>query len=157
MLVCISLFLVFIFYLGAPTLTKGQYLKIYDQSHNLIYQSHHQSDDVLLENISPYFIDSIVAVEDKRFYDHFGLDVKSILRALSNNITDSSTQGASTITQQYARLLYLNNEKTIIRKLKEAFLALRIESYYDKDTILQGYINTVYFGHGIYGIKDASL
>ena len=152
-----TVFFIFIFYLGAPTLTKGQYLKIYDQSQNLIYQSHHQSDDVLLEDISPFFIDSIIAVEDKRFYNHFGLDIKSIIRAISNNITQSSTQGASTITQQYARLLYLNNEKTITRKIKEAILALRIESFYDKKTILQGYLNTVYFGHGIYGIKDAAL
>ena len=157
LLICVSLFLLTVFYLGAPTLTKGQYLKIYDNSHNVIYQSHHQSDDVLLDDISPYFIESIIATEDKRFYDHFGLDIKSIIRAITNNLTDSSTQGASTITQQYARLLYLNNEKTIIRKLKEAFLALRIETFYDKDTILQGYINTVYFGHGIYGIKDVAL
>lgn len=156
-LISFTAFFIFIFYLGAPTLTKGQYLKVYDKSHNLIYQSHHQSDDVLLEDIAPYFVDSIIAIEDKRFYNHFGIDIKSIIRAITNNITNSSTQGASTITQQYARLLYLNNEKTITRKLKEAILALRIEAFYDKDTILQGYLNTVYFGHGIYGIKDAAL
>jgi len=141
----------------APQIGQGHYIKMYDQNHNLFYQSNQQSNDVALKDVSPYFIESIVAIEDHRFYDHRGFDPIGILRAIKTNLTNGSmSQGASTISQQYARLLFLTNEKSWSRKITEAFLTVRLEAHYDKDTILQGYINTVYFGHGIYGIKNAS-
>ena len=143
-------------FLPKPDL-NGQYLKIYDQQQNIIYQSHQQSSDTSLNDVSKDFMMSLIAIEDHRFYSHRGFDPISIIRALKANMTQSKKEGASSITQQYARLLYLTNEKTWSRKLKEAFLAMRLEAHYSKDTLLQGYMNTVYFGHGIYGIKNAAM
>lgn len=141
----------------APPLGKGHYIQMYDDQGELFYQSQNQSNDVDLDNISEYFLKSIVAIEDHRFYMHRGIDPIGILRAIKENMTNQDkSQGGSTITQQYARLMYLTNEKTWTRKISEAFLTIRLEAHYDKDTILQGYMNTVYFGHGIYGIQNAS-
>ena len=140
-----------------PDIGQGHYIQIFDNNGNRFYTSNKQSNDVSLDEVSQDFLASIVAVEDHRFYNHRGFDPIGILRAVKNNIISQSTsEGASTISQQYARLLYLTNERTWSRKIKEAFLTVRIESHYSKDEILTGYINTVYFGHGIYGIKNAS-
>lgn len=145
------------FCLEAPDLGANG-LKMYDYKQQLFYQSQQQSNDVKLSEVSPYFLKSIIAIEDHRFYEHRGFDPIGILRAIKANMSTGQTaEGASTITQQYARLMFLSNEKTWTRKINEAFLTTRLETHYDKDTILQGYINTVYFGHGIYGIKNASL
>lgn len=142
----------------APDLSGDHIIKMYDQKQQLFYQSQQQSNDIELKDVSPYFLKSIVAIEDHRFYEHRGFDPIGIMRAIKANISENgNVEGASTITQQYARLMFLNNEKTWSRKIQEAFLAVRLETHYDKNTILQGYINTVYFGHGIYGIKNASL
>lgn len=141
----------------APDLGQGHYIKMYDQQQNLYYQSNQQSNDVQLKDVSKDFLKSIVAIEDHRFYKHRGFDPIGILRAIKANMTNGGkSEGASTITQQYARLMFLTNEKTWSRKINEAFLTTRLEAHYDKDTILQGYINTVYFGHGLYGIKNAA-
>ena len=141
----------------APSLGQGHYLKMYDSKQTLFYQSNQQSNDIALKDVSKDFIASIIAIEDHRFYNHRGFDPIGILRAIKANMTNGDkSQGASTITQQYARLMFLTNEKTWSRKINEAFLTTRLEAHYDKDTILQGYINTVYFGHGVYGIKNAS-
>lgn len=140
-----------------PNLGQGHYIKMYDQNHEIFYQSNQQSNDVELKDVSKDFLASIVAIEDHRFYSHRGFDPIGILRAIKTNIIEQGkSEGASTISQQYARLLFLTNEKTWSRKIKEAFLTTRLEAHYDKDTILQGYINTVYYGHGIYGIKNAA-
>lgn len=140
-----------------PQLGQGHYIKMYDQNHQLYYQSNQQSNDVLLNDVSEDFLKSIVAIEDHRFYTHRGFDPIGILRAIKANITSGrKAEGASTISQQYARLLFLTNEKKWTRKIKEAYLTARLETHYDKDTILRGYINTVYFGHGVYGIKNAA-
>lgn len=142
----------------APDLNGGHIIRMYDQNQKLFYQSQQQSNDVALKDVSPYFLKSIVAIEDHRFYEHRGFDPIGILRALKANISEQgNVEGASTISQQYARLMFLNNDKTWSRKIQEAFLTVRLETHYNKDTILQGYINTVYFGHGIYGIENASL
>lgn len=142
----------------APDLNGGHIIRMYDQNQQLFYQSQQQSHDVQLKNVSPYFLKSIVAIEDHRFYEHRGFDPVGILRAIKANISENGrVEGASTISQQYARLMFLNNDKTWSRKIQEAFLTVRLETHYNKDTILQGYINTVYFGHGIYGIQNASL
>ena len=140
-----------------PDIGQGHYIKLYDNHGTNFYSSNAQSNDVALKDVSKHFIASLVAVEDHRFYQHRGFDPIGIMRAIKvNMLSKDKSEGASTITQQYARLLYLTNEKTWTRKIKEALLAIRLESHYSKDEILTGYINTVYFGHGIYGIKNAS-
>lgn len=145
------------FIIEKPDIGQGHYINMYDYYGEQFYSSNKKSNDVSLDEVSPDFLASIIAVEDHRFYSHRGFDYVGILRAIKNNIITMSTkEGASTLSQQYARLLYLNNERTWSRKIKEAFLTIRLESHYSKDEILEGYINTVYFGHGIYGIKNAS-
>ena len=115
------------------------------------------SSYVELKDVSPEFINTIICVEDKNFYQHNGFDYLRILKSAYTNITSKEIkQGASTISQQVARLIYLNNEKTYTRKLKEALLTKRLESIYSKDEILEIYINSTYFAHGIYGVKKAS-
>lgn len=112
---------------------------------------------VPLEDISPALIEATLLTEDKRFYEHHGLDYRRILAAISEDIKSLSLkEGASTLTQQYARNLFLTPEKKFSRKLKEAFYALRLEKHYSKDEILEGYLNTIYYGHGAYGIEAAS-
>ncbi|WP_046174617.1 transglycosylase domain-containing protein [Domibacillus indicus] len=112
---------------------------------------------VSLDDISPYVIDAVISIEDKNFYNHFGLDPKRIAgAALADIKAMAKVQGASTITQQYARNVFLSHEKTWGRKIQEAWQALRIEAFYSKEEILEGYLNTVYFGHGAYGIEAAS-
>ena len=112
---------------------------------------------VELENISPFLIDAVVATEDRNFYKHSGFDYKRIGGAILKDIKNrSKVEGASTITQQYARNLHLTHAKTWQRKANEALIAFRLERFYDKDVILEGYLNTVYFGHGMYGVEAAS-
>ncbi len=112
---------------------------------------------VELDEISPSVMDAVIAIEDKKFYHHFGLDLKRIAGALIADMKAmAKVQGASTITQQYARNVFLTHDKTWSRKLKEAWYATRLEFFYTKDEILEGYLNTVYFGHGAYGIEAAS-
>lgn len=111
-----------------------------------------------LNEISPYVTKGTIAIEDRKFYRHLGFDFPRIGAAIIANIqSGAKVQGASTITQQYARNLYLGHEKTWSRKLQEALYALRLEVNYDKDKILEGYLNTIYYGHGAYGIEAASL
>lgn len=110
-----------------------------------------------IDEMSPYLPMAFVAIEDQEFYEHSGFDYTRIAGALLADVkARKKVQGASTITQQYARTLFLTNEKTWTRKLKEALFAYRIERAYDKETILEGYLNTVYFGHGAYGVEAAS-
>lgn len=159
LIICMIILVMSIYLLAyiieAPDVGEQQYIKLYDNQNNLYYSSY-QSDYVTLNEVSDDFINAIIAIEDHRFYEHKGFDIIGIARAIKVNVFSDDVQGASTITQQYARLMYLTNEKTWNRKLNEAFLAIRLEMHYDKDTILEGYINTVYFGHGIYGISKAS-
>lgn len=147
------------FIIGEPDLNKDRYLKLYDDQNEIFYQSinNYSGQYVSLNDVSHYFQEAIVAIEDQRFYEHHGFDIIGITRALKTNITQGKTaQGASTITQQYARLLYLTNEKTWSRKIKEAFYTMQLETHLSKKEILEGYVNNVYFGHGIYGIENAA-
>ena len=100
--------------------------------------------------------DAVVAAEDRTFWTNNGIDLRGILRALINNASGSSVQGASTITQQYVKLMYLNQERSYTRKIKEAILALKLEQSIPKQEILTRYLNAVYFGRGAYGIEAAS-
>jgi len=113
--------------------------------------------NVSLEEISPYFTKAVIAVEDKNFYKHHGIDIAGILRAVYMNLRNRSiVEGGSTITQQTAKNLYLSNEKTFTRKLKELYYAFLLERKYSKDEILTMYCNTIYFGHGAYGVEVAA-
>ncbi len=112
---------------------------------------------VTLNNISPYVPQAIIANEDVRFYRHIGVDPIGILRALWVNLRYGGVvEGGSTITQQLARDMFLTQEQTLSRKIKEALLALVIERKFSKQEILQAYLNQVYFGEGAYGIEAAS-
>ncbi len=100
---------------------------------------------------------AVLAVEDSRFYEHHGVSVRAIARAMAMNLlARRKSQGGSTITQQLARVLFLTPEKSFSRKLKEALLAVQIERRYSKDKILELYFNQVYFGHGAYGVEAAA-
>jgi penicillin-binding protein 1A len=110
-----------------------------------------------LEEIPPYLREAVVATEDRRFYEHAGLDWRGIGRAILKDIRAGRfKEGGSTITQQLAKVLFLNPEKTIQRKLKEAILALQIEKRYRKDEILSLYLNQIYLGSGAYGVEAAA-
>ena len=110
------------------------------------------------EQISPQMKQAIVAIEDKRFYEHRGIDLHGMARALWADISQRGlVQGGSTITQQFVKNAYVANERSIARKLKEAALAWQLEQRWSKDRILTAYLNTIYFGNGAYGIQQAAL
>lgn len=112
---------------------------------------------VSLDEISPSFLQAVIAVEDSRFYQHHGIDFIRLGKAVLVNLeTGSKSQGASTLTQQLARLLYLTLKKSYVRKLQEAVIALQLEQHLSKDEILQLYVNQNYMGHGLYGIQNAA-
>jgi 1A family penicillin-binding protein len=126
-----------------------------DQLAFTIYKE--QRIDVPLSGVSPVLIKAILAIEDQRFYEHHGFDVRRILSAALANIRHRRVaQGASTITQQLARQSFLTPDKTIRRKLQELILAARLERQYPKSRILELYLNKVYFGDGFYGVEAAS-
>ncbi len=113
--------------------------------------------EVPLEQVSPNLVNAVIAIEDQRFYDHGGLDLWRIAGSVWADIRGGGfVQGGSTITQQLARQSFLTTDKTIRRKLKEAYLALRIERIYTKREILEIYLNKVYFGAGLYGAEAAA-
>lgn len=145
--------------LGPPPLTTVQNTIYYSQNETKIGEEMGVVNRywVDLDEINPDIIDATIQVEDQHFYNHHGFDFKRILSAIAVNIsTGSKKEGASTITQQYARNLFLSHEKTWKRKLKEAFYTVRLEAFYSKDELLEGYLNTIYYGHGAYGIEAAS-
>ena len=130
---------------------------IYDDKETLVYQGSGNNEWVSLDNISPYFIDAVISTEDKNFYKHHGFDIPRIIKAMYLNIKSGSiVQGASTISQQYIKNMYLDFDKTWQRKIEEAFLTLRLEVQYEKTEILEGYLNTINFGQGNYGVENAS-
>ena len=113
---------------------------------------------VTIDEVPDIFINAVVAVEDKRFYKHNGVDLISIGRAIWTNIkTLELTEGGSTITQQIAKNLYFTQKKDFSRKVAEIFVAKDIEEIYSKDEILEIYINTNFYGYGYYGIYDAAM
>ena len=134
----------------------GQYY-IYDKNNSIIYQGSGNTKWVALEDVSPYFIDAVISIEDKNFYNHNGFDYLRIIKTLIDNFTTGQiVGGASTISQQYVKNLYLDFDKTWQRKIEEAWLTLKLEVHYDKDEILEGYINTINFGQGNFGVAAAS-
>ncbi|GIP30756.1 penicillin-binding protein [Paenibacillus sp. J23TS9] len=114
-------------------------------------------EPVELKQISPMLIQATLAVEDRKFYDHIGFDLKGMGRAILVNLKEMErAQGASTLTQQLARNLYLSHAKTWTRKIKEAMYTAQLEMKYSKNEILQMYLNEIYYGHGANGIEAAS-
>ncbi|MFI5202335.1 MAG: transglycosylase domain-containing protein, partial [Candidatus Kapaibacterium sp.] len=113
--------------------------------------------NIHLRNVPPFLIKALIATEDRDFYHHWGIDLWGMLRAFGTDVFSlHERQGASTITQQLARNLYLNQNKTIIRKLREAVTAVQIERTHTKNEILEMYLNVSFFGRGTYGIQAAS-
>lgn len=109
-----------------------------------------------IEELPKMYIDAVIAVEDHRFYTHNGIDIISISRAAVNDIKAMDfVEGGSTITQQLAKNMYFTQDKKITRKVAEAFMAFELEKKFDKDEILELYLNTSYFGDGYYTVKEA--
>ena len=131
---------------------------IYDMNGN-------QLDTITVENRDPISIKDVplnvqnafLAIEDRKFRTHYGFDLVRTGRAMFLTLTGKRREGGSTITQQLAKNAFLTPERTVVRKMKEAILALEIERKYTKDEILENYLNTIYFGRGAYGIKNAAL
>ncbi len=111
---------------------------------------------VPIKELPAYVPRAFVAIEDRRFYSHFGIDPIGIARALVRNLTSSHVEGGSTLTQQLAKNIFLTQERTLSRKMQEAILAVWLEHKFAKDQILELYMNRVYFGSGVYGIEGAA-
>lgn len=132
--------------------------RIYDRNGTLIANIHGDEDRVVvpLKDISPNIQRAVMAIEDNRFYEHNGVDVRGTLRAASANFRGDDVQGGSTLTQQLVKNLFLSPERALTRKLAEALLAMRVERHYDKNKILEMYLNQVYWGNQSYGIEKAA-
>ena len=116
-----------------------------------------QKNYTKFEDLPKFYLDAVVAVEDRRFYEHGALDYVGIARAIWTNIKSFELrEGGSSITQQVAKNVYFTQEKTALRKIAEVFMAFEIEKNCDKNTILEMYVNTSYFGSGYDGIKEAA-
>ncbi|MFA5927800.1 MAG: PBP1A family penicillin-binding protein [Candidatus Margulisiibacteriota bacterium] len=134
--------------------------KIYSADGMVLADLHQEENRVMvpLNKISPNLKMAVLAVEDSNFYNHFGIDVRAIFRAITIDVVKRSfSQGASTITQQLARNVFLSKKKNIMRKITEAVLAMQIEKNFSKDEILEMYLNQVYWGHNCYGVEAAAL
>lgn len=134
-------------------------ITIYDVNETVIYESNFKKNMqwVTIDDIPTFIQEAFISVEDKRFAYHIGFDPYRITKALITNISQGGImQGGSTITQQFAKNLFLTNDQTITRKIQELFYSARLEMQYSKQDILEGYLNTIYFGHGIYGINAAA-
>lgn len=142
-----------------PPMPYSQSSRILDAQGELIdaFQGGENRRVVPLDKISPAMVEATLAIEDRRFYRHFGVDPLGLARAVWVNIRAMELdQGASTLTQQLARNLFLTHERTFTRKLKEIMYALQLEMEFTKKEILAMYLNQIYFGHGAYGVQAAS-
>ena len=132
--------------------------KIYDMNNNLVSTDSIYYSYTSINDISENIIKAFISIEDRNYYKHNGFSTKRIIKAAYNNIiNDNLSMGASTITQQYIKNVYLSNDRTFKRKLNEIALAFELEKKYTKNQILEAYLNSILFGSNIYGIKMASL
>ena len=155
-IIIISSFYVYAYITPKTNVYTNDSIIYYDINENNIFE-YNNSNYVKLEDISDHVKKAIISIEDKNFYKHNGFDILRIIKALMINIKSGEIkQGASTISQQYIKNLYLTFDKTWERKIEEAFLTIELETHYTKDEILEGYLNTIDFGAGNYGIKEAS-
>ena len=141
------------------TLIPDAASQFYDINGNVIYTtlSEERRVPVSIDKIPKHVQQAFIAIEDNRFYEHSGIDYRGTARALVSTLSGREVQGGSTITQQLAKNAFLTQERSIIRKIKEAFIAKELEHKYTKDEILTMYLNQIYFGQGAYGIESASL
>lgn len=141
------------------TLTPDAASQFYDIDGNAIYTTLSEERRIPIElyQIPKHTQQAFIAIEDNRFYEHSGIDYRGTLRALVSTLSGGEVQGGSTITQQLAKNAFLTQERTITRKIKEAFIAKELENKYTKDEILNMYLNQIYFGQGAYGIESAAL
>lgn len=154
---CIGCFL-YVKFSPKPVINSANNITLYDTNNNIFFKGNEKKEWVNLSDISKNLINATIYTEDKNFYKHFGFDFLRIGKAIVTNIVSrNNNQGASTITQQYAKNLFLNFDKTWKRKWDEAWYTFRIEANYSKNEILEGYLNTINYGHGEYGIENASL
>ena len=138
-------------------LKKTNNIILYDKNNKEFFRGNGSKEWINLTNIDKDLINATLATEDKRFYKHNGFDYIRIIKSFFVNLKSGSIEeGASTITQQYARNLYLTFDRTYKRKLKEAYLAFKMEINYSKDEILEGYLNTINYGNGVFGIENAA-
>ena len=137
---------------------KASNIYMYDKNNSNYYTGNNGVKKwVKLKDISPVLIKATIYSEDKRFYEHNGFDIPRIIKSIFINVKSKDLkQGASTITQQYARNLFLTFDKTWERKLKEAWYAFKLETQYSKDKILEGYLNSINYGNGVLGIENAA-
>lgn len=136
-----------------------QTTQYFDRNGKLIanYFDGEHREYVKYDDIPARVIEGLVAIEDTQYFEHFGINPDAISRAMIKNIKSGGyAEGASTLTQQLVKLLALNREKKLIRKIKEALLSIRLETILTKEEILERYLNHVYFGHGYYGVKTAA-
>lgn len=148
--------IIFFNYSYPSDIKKLKTITMYDINNQEFYHMTKDYERTYIKAIPEEIKQSFISIEDKRFYQHHGFDFLRIIKTIITNRFKKSA-GASTITQQLARMLFLNNEKSYSRKIKELFIALRLEVTYSKDDILTSYLNNLYFGHNIYGIYDASI
>ena len=144
---------------NADTFKSSQTSEVYDDDGTCIARLSGEKNSyyLTLDKIPQEIQDAFICTEDKKFYSHKGVDYKAIIRAVFAMIKNGEvTQGGSTITQQLARNMYLNTEKTWQRKMEEIFIAKELEKKYSKDEILEFYLNNIYFGNGYYGIEAAA-
>ena len=141
------------------TLIPDAASQFYDINGNTIYTtlSEERRIPVTIDKIPKHVQQAFIAIEDNRFYEHGGIDYRGTARALVSTLSGSEVQGGSTITQQLAKNAFLTQERTLVRKIKEAFIAKELEHKYTKEEILTMYLNQIYFGEGAYGIESASL
>ena len=138
-------------------LKKANTVILYDKNNKEFFRGNGSKEWIDLKNIDKDLVNATISTEDKRFYKHNGFDYIRIIKSIFINIKSNSIkEGASTITQQYSRNLYLNFDRTLTRKIKEAYLAFKMEINYSKDEILEGYLNTINYGNGVLGIENAS-
>ncbi len=133
-------------------------VKIYDKNEKEFITTSTKGNNVIsLQDLPKYTPQCFISIEDKKFYEHNGLNVGRIMKACIKNIFSGyAKEGASTITQQLIKNTHLNSEKTLSRKIQEAYLAIKLEQEYNKQEILETYLNVIYFGNGSYGIENAT-
>lgn len=144
--------------IASNKISKNPRIQILDMDSNeIVYLNNfHKSTTEDLDELKQAYIQYILCIEDKDFYKHSGFSIPRIIKSVFNNLTGGNRQGASTITQQYVKNTYLSNKKSITRKIKELYLAIKIENKLSKDEILKEYLSALYFGNSVYGLTNAS-
>ena len=156
--ICVGLVYFISYILPSKKIGESNVITIYDRNNEILIQTHYdvEGNYLKLDEINECFIYAFIASEDENFFNHLGFSIKGISRAVLTNITNKDSQGGSTITQQLSRSLFIDNEKSIMRKVKEAFITINLETHYEKNEILEQYLNSIFLGHNLYGVESAS-